>query len=87
MNSQNGSTGYTAGGHFIHTVRFYFITEIQIHVRCIIVVIDTIATSHPPFFYKPLRLLFERDIISEIIPNTYSVPRIIVLKLKEITRN
>ena len=39
----------------------FFVTEKQIHVRCIFVGLDTIATSHPPFlfFQKPLGLLFE----------------------------
>jgi hypothetical protein len=39
----------------------FFVTEKQIHVRCIFVGLDTIAASHPPFlfFHKPLGLLFE----------------------------
>ena len=27
MNSQNGSTGHTAGGHFIHTVRHVHVLD------------------------------------------------------------
>jgi len=27
MNSQNGSTGYTGGGHFIHTVRHVHVLD------------------------------------------------------------